>query len=811
QDLRYSLRLLRKRPGFTLVAVITLALGIGANTAIFSLVNTVLLRPFPVARPNELYALSATGKNDAILAFSYPDFVDYRDRNDVLAGIFATRIAPMSLSRNSNNERVWGYLVSGNYFEVLGVNAAQGRTFTADEDRARLAAPVAVLSYACWQRRFGADPAVVGQDVLINGHSFKVIGITPEGFSGTEMIYTPEIWVPMMMQEWVEPGNPWIDRRATHNIFTTGRLKPGVSPQQAEASLNILAAQLGKEYPDTNEGVTIELMPPGFILPSIRGAFVSFTAILMATVALVLLIACTNLASLLLARATERRREIAIRLAIGANRARLVRQLLTESALLALMGGALGLLLAKWIIDLVVAFKPPLDVPVSIELHVDWRVLIFSFFVSLITGIVFGLVPALQATKPDLVPALKDASLQTGARRSRLRSSLVVAQIALSLVLLIAAGLVLRSLGHLQTMDPGFEVDNGLKMSFDIGLQGYDQARGQQFYRQLTERIESLPGVRSASLTSLFPLSVNYSSNNVYIEGQAPVRGADVPNAMVADVGLKYCETMGIPILAGRDFRDSDTDKATKVAVVNEAFAHRFFPEAHALDEVIGKRFSFSSLEGPFIQIAGVARDGKYWSIGEAPQPFAYSPLSQSYSSSTTMMVRTNGNPQALIGAIRSKVAEMDATLPVYDVKTIAEHLSFSLFPVRIVATLLASFGLLALLLAGVGIYGVTAYAVSQRTREIGIRMALGAGRGDILKLMLSQGLKLSSIGLGIGLAAAFALTRLMAAMLYGISATDAVTFTVISLLLAGVALVACFVPARRATKVDPMIALRYE
>ncbi len=811
QDVRYSIRLLLKRPGFTLVAIITLALGIGANTAIFSLVNTVLLRPFPVAHPDELYSLSATGKNESLLAFSYPDYVDFRDRNDVLAGLFASRIAPMSLSRDGNNERVWGYLVSGNYFEVLGVNAAQGRTFTSDDDRARLAAPVAVLSDGCWRRRFGGDPGIVGQDVLINGHPFKVIGVTPEGFTGTEMIYTPEIWVPMMMQEWVEPGNAWLDRRSTHNLFTTGRLKPGVTPQQAEASLNVLAAQLGKEYPDTNEGVTIQLMPPGFILPSIRGAFVSFTAVLMATVALVLLIACTNLASLLLARASERRREIAIRLAMGANRTRLIRQLLTESALLALIGGAFGLMLAKWIIDLVVAFKPPLDVPVTIELHVDWRVLIFSLLVSLITGIVFGLVPAWQATNPDLVPALKEATLQTGARRSRLRSGLVVAQIALSLVLLIAAGLVLRSLGHLQTMNPGFDIEHGLKMSFDIGLQGYDEVRGQQFYRQLIERVESVPGVRSASLTALFPLSVNYSSNNVYIEGQAPVRGADVPNAMVASVAPKYCETMGIPVLAGRDFKDSDNDKAPRVAVINEAFAHRFYPEAHSLDEVIGKRFSFHSLEGPFIQIVGITRDGKYWSIGEAPTPFVYSPLQQDYNSSVTMAVRTNGDPKALVGAIRSKIAEMDATLPVYDVKTFTEHLSFSLFPVRIVATLLASFGLLALLLAGIGIYGVTAYAVSQRTREIGIRMALGAQRGDILKLMLSQGLKLSSIGLGIGLAAAFALTRLMEAVLYGISATDAVTFVIISLLLAGVALGACFVPARRATKVDPMVALRYE
>src|SRR5438128_3331727 len=494
-------------------------------------------------------------------------------------------------------------MVSGNYFDVLGVSAVQGRTITPDDDRAKLGSPVAVLSYSCWQRRFGGEPDVVGQDVLINGHSFKIIGIAPKGFKGIEMIFTPEVWLPMMMQEWIEPGNPWLDRRRTHNIFATGRLKPGMSPSQAEASLNVLAAALGKEYPESNEGATIRLIPPGFIIPTIRGAFVSITGILMSVVALVLLIASTNLASLLLARATERRREIAVRLAMGASRARLIRQLLTESALLALVGGALGLLLAIWVIDLVVTLKPPLDVPVTLELHVDWRVLAFSLLVSLSAGIVFGLMPALQATNPDLVSALKEASTKSSARRSRLRSGLVVAQMALSLVLLIAAGLVLRALGHLQDMNPGFEVAGGLQMSFDLGLQGYDQTRGQQFYRQLIERVESIPGVRSASLTDLFPLSVNYSSNGIYIEGTELVRGVDMPNAMVTSIGLNYFATMGIPLLAGRDFSDRDTDKSTRVAVVNEAFAHRFYPEKHSLDEVIGKRFSFGRTEGPFIQI----------------------------------------------------------------------------------------------------------------------------------------------------------------------------------------------------------------
>ena len=811
QDVRYSLRMLAKRPGFTVVAVVTLALGIGANTAIFSLVNTVLLRPFPVAHPERLVSLSVTGKNDSLQALSYPSYIDYRDRNDVFDGLYATRIAAMSLSRDGNNERVWGYLVSGNYFEILGVGAAMGRPFTADDDRAPLSAPVAVISYGCWQRRFGGDPGLVGRDVLINGHSFNIVGVTPEGFSGTEMIFTPEIWVPMMMQEWIEPGNAWLTSRRTQNIFGTGRLKPNVTSAQAEASLGVLAAQIGKEYPDTNEGQVIRLMPPGFILPGIRAGFLGFAAFMMAIVALVLLIACTNLASILLARATERRREIAIRLAIGARRGRLVRQLLTESVLLAILGGGLGLLLAIWIINLVVAFKPPLDVPVTLQLHLDWRVLAFSLITSLVTGIVFGLAPALQATRPDLVPTLKDASSQSGAQRSRLRSGLVVAQIAVSLVLLIAAGLVLRALQHLQTMNPGFEVEHGLKMSFDLGLQGYDQARGEQFFRQLIDRVEAVPGVRSATLTQLFPLSINYSSNGVYVEGGPPVRGGDVPTAMVASVGLKYCATMGIPMLAGRDFNAGDTDKTTKVAVVNEAFARRFYPEAGSLDEVIGKRFSFKGLQGPFIQVAGICRDGKYWSIGEAPTPFVYSPLSQSYDGALTLAIRTDGDPRALATAVRSRIADLDAALPVFDVKTFSEHLGISLFPQRIAATVSASLGLLALLLSAVGIYGVTAYSVSQRTREIGIRMALGAGRPDILKLMLRQGLKLAAIGLGIGLAFAFAFTRLMDSVLYGVSATDAITFATVSLVLAGVALAACFVPARRATKVDPMVALRYE
>jgi predicted permease len=810
-DIRLSMRRLLKSPGFTLIAVVSLALGIGANTAIFSLVNTALLRPLPVTRPGRLMSVSVTGRDDSMLAFSYPTYLDFRDRNTVMSGLFAERMAPMSLSRGGNNQRIWGYLVTGNYFDVLGVGARLGRTFTAEEDRARLTSPVAVVSYGCWQHRFGSDPNLVGQNITINDHQFKVVGVMPEGFAGSEVIYTPEVWVPMTMQEWIEPGNVWLERRGIQNIFAVGRLKDGVTVEQAESSLNVLAQQLGAEYPETNEGQRIGLIPPGFVVPRLRGAFIGFAAVLMGAVGLVLLIACVNLANLLLARAAGRRREIAICLAIGASRWRLARQLLTESVLLALAGGAAGLLLAFWILDLVVASRPPIDVPAWIDLSVDWRVMVFALVASLATSLVFGLVPALQATRTDLVPALKDSASQSGRLRARLRGGLVVAQVTLSLVLLVAAGLVVRALHHLQTMSPGFEVENGLVMSFDLGLQGYDEARGREFERRLVERVESLPGIRSASLTDLFPLSLNYNSNDFYVEGQPPVRGANAPIAMTASVGSEYFQTMGIPVVAGRGFTERDDEQAPRAVVVNETIARRFFPGPNPAQEAIGKRLSFKGAEGPWVQIVGVARDGKYWTIGEAPQPFIYSPIRQSYNSTVTLVARTQGNPQALIPAIRGEVQKLDANLPLFDVRTITEHLGVSLFPARVAASLLGGFGLVALLLAAMGIYGVVSYAAAQRTREIGIRMALGARGADVLRLVAGSGMLLVGIGVGLGLLVALVLTRFMEGVLYGVSATDPITIALVVALFAGVALVACLVPARRATKVDPMVALRYE
>ena len=811
KDLRYAIRGLAKHPGFAAIAIITLALGIGANTAIFSLVNTVLLRPLPVPQPEQIVSVALRGKSDSMLAFSYPNYKDFRDRNQVLSGLLVYRFVPVSLSRDGANERIWGYEVSGNYFDVLGVQAVKGRTFLPEEDATRLSSPVAVVSYGAWQRRFAGDPDLIGKEIRLNNHPFKIIGIAPEGFKGTEMVYTPEIWVPISMIEWVEPGAGWIDDRDTANLFGIGRLKPGVGVKEAEASLNLFAQQLAKEYPDSNEGQTVMLTPPGFIIPDLRGSVVSFTWILMAAVGLVLLITCINLAGLLLARATDRRREIAIRLALGASRRRLIRQLLTESILLSLAGGVAGFWLALWIINLLLAFRPPIDFPLTIDVGVDWRVLLFSMGISLVAGAAFGLVPALQATRPVLTSALKDTTAQAGYSRSRLRSGLVVTQLALSLMILIGAGLMVRALQQLQTMSPGFDPSNALTVSFDLGLQGYDQAKGEQFYRQVVDRIESLPGVKSAALTTNIPLGLNYSSSNIYVEGQPLDRGTSLPMAMVGSIGPRYFETMGTPLLHGREFTNQDRKDTERVAIVNETFVRRLIPDAASGESALGRRISYRDGQGPFVRIVGVARDGKYFNIYEEPRSFIWDPLSQDYNSSASLVVRTTGDSQAALAGVRNAVSALDLNLPLYDVKILTEHMRLALFPGRIAATVLSGFGLVALMLAAIGIYGVTSYSVAQRTREIGIRMALGARLSDVLRLVIGNGLKLMAIGVGLGLIGAYVLTRALTSLLSGISPTDPVTFIFVSLLLIAVALVATYIPARRATKVDPLVALKYE
>jgi predicted permease len=807
QDLRYSLRLLAKRPGFTLVAVITLALGIGANAAIFSLVNEALLRPLPVAEPGQIVSLNNVSDYRMFPTFSYPNYKDFRDRNEVFSGLVGYSFTPLSLSHDGINERLWGYVVTGNYFEVLGVNAVLGRVITTDDDQLPGAHPVSVISYRCWQRRFGGDSSVVGKSVVVNGRGYTIIGVAPQGFDGTEIVASPEMWFPMAMQSQVIVGSNWLDARGAENVFVQGRRKPGVSEAEAQAAVNALALQLEREYPGINEGKRVMLTSPGMTRGLMRGPVVGFTGLLMLMVGLVLLLACTNLANLLLARANERRREVAVRLALGASRFRLIRQLLTESILLAVAGGALGLLLALWLADLAMAFQPPVDVPLKIDLHIDYRVLIFTGVVSLLTGVLFGLLPALQSTKTDLVATLKDEFAVGGHRRSWLKNSLIVFQVALSLVLLVGGGLMLRSLQRTQMIDLGFEPHNAVSLSFDLRLQGYDAARGKEFQKRLLERVRALPGVQSAGTADMIPVDLHFSRESIFIEGQAPERANTAPRALTSRISPGYFSAMSTPIVQGREFSEQDDDKATQVAIVNETFARRFWPD----ENPIGKRFATGSPDSPKLQVIGVARDGKYAGMQEDPRSFVYRPVSQSYSGATSLVIRAETDPQQVMAAARRELQQLDAYLPISSAQTLDEHLSLPLLPARLAASLLGSFGVLALVLAAIGVYGVMAYTISKRTREIGIRMALGAQKADVLKLVISQGVWLTLTGVAIGLAASFAVTRLMKSMLFGVSATDPLTFAGVAMLLTTVALLACYIPARRATKVDPMIALRYE
>ncbi len=806
QDIRFGFRQLIKKPGFAALAIISMALGIGANTSIFSLVDTVLLRPLAVKDPSQLVELYGTTNKGADFSIqSYPNYKDYRDRNTVFSGLFVYRVVVSSLMHNGASQRVWGYLVSGNYFDVLGVKPALGRAFLPEEDATPDSHPVAVLGYGCWERRFGSDPSIIGKTVEFNSRPFTIVGVAPKGFIGTEVCYEPEMFIPVMMAKAIEPSSTYLEKRDSNNMFAVGRLKPGVSFAQARASLETLTAQMAQDYPE-NVGRGITLARPGLFIPDIKNSVFAFAGVLAVVGALVLLLACVNLANLLLARATERRREIAVRLAVGASRARLVRQLLTESILISLAGGAAGVLLAAFINSTVRAIRLPVDVALLFDLRTDWRVLTFTLLLSIATGIVFSLIPALQSSKPQLVPALKDESSMAGFRRSRLRNALVVLQVALSLVLLISAGLIVRSLQAAQKMRPGFNPENAATLSFDLGLQGYDETRGRAFQQQTLERVRALPEVEGAALTDSLPLGLNYNDTSIYIEGTEFTGASNLPIAIPFESTPGYFAVMGMP-LRGRDFRDDENKKENRVAIVNETFAQKFFSGQDA----IGKRFNWHGPNDPFFEIIGVVPAGKYNSLGEAPKPALYTPFYRGYSGGVTLVARTHGDPHAVLNAMRAEVQKLDPSISVYGAKTLTEHMGTSLFPARMAAIALGSFGVLALMLAAVGIYGVMSHVVAGRTREIGLRMALGAQWSHVQRLILRQGMMLAVIGSVIGLVIAFGGARLMKSLLYGVSASDPITFLVVGLLLLGIALLACWIPARRASRVEPMIALRAE
>lgn len=810
QDIKYGGRMLAKSPGFTLAAVLILALGIGANTAIFTLVNEALLRPRPgIGRPEQLVDIGRTQYGSGFDNMSYLNYKDYRDRNRTLASMTGYELEPIavSLSGGDSAERVHAAIVTSNYFSVLEVVPAAGRFFTDEEDQAVGAHAVMVLSHRFWQRRFQGDPGIVGQDLRINGQPVRVVGVASPEFRGSSPL-APEAWFPMHMWPVVRPGsNPLGERRAVF-MLGIGRLKPGVSVAQAQADLGAIAADLEREFPEDNRGKGISVVASGLIPGELRLIVAGFFGVLMAFVGLVLVIACFDVAGMLLVRANQRRREVAVRVAMGASRWRIARQMLSEGMLLFVLGGAAGLLMAVWMRDVLLAFVPQLPVPLQVELSLDWRVLGFGLLLSLVSGLLASLAPALQTSQADPVAMLKEETAGTR-RRLRLRNALVLGQVAVTLVLLVCAGLFARSLEHAASVDPGFKIDNLHVVGLDFALAGMRQGDGLAFADQLLQRTQALPGVRSASLSWGVPLDGNGRAlGGVTAPGYQAPDGQRLLEADWNVVTPGYFANMGIPLLRGRDFTAADAKGAPGVAIINETLASRLWPG----EDPVGKK-----LENPdgdedvrVMEVVGLARDQKYRSLGDSPRNFVFVPLRQNYFGGLYLTIRSE--PGAPVTAeFRSLLREMNPYLPILHSQAMAEYAGVGLLPQRLAGWVAGSLGLLGLLLAGTGLYGVTAFSTSQRTREFGIRMALGAQRSDVLGLVLRQGMKLAGVGVVLGLVLALGAAQVIAGLLFGVSAADPLVLMAVASGLGAVALLATYVPARRATKVDPMVALRYE
>ena len=828
QDLRFALRTFRKSPVFVAVAVISLALGIGANTAIFSLVDQVLLRLLPVKDPQQLVLFWGRGQhygsNNGRYKISYPMYADFRDQNQVFSGMFCTWDTDMSVSFDGKTARVSGELVSGTYFPVLGVGAALGRVFTPDDDKIPGGHPIAVISYRYWLNQFAGNPGVIGKKLLVNGYPLTIVGVSQAGFDGTDPGSSPQIRVPIMMKAQMDPLNFYsLTGRRGRWVNAFGRLKPGVTIEQAKAGLQPLFHQMlemevrEKEFartaPETKQSflrMWIDLLPASNGRSPLRERFSNSLLVLTAIVGLVLLIACANLANLLIARATARQKEIAVRLALGASRSRIVSQLLAESLMLALTGGIAGLLLAVWMDRTLVSFLPRDTSPLTISSAPDWRVLAFNLGVSILTGIIFGLAPALQATRPNVAPTLKDeVGSIVGGTSVRIRKALVAAQVTLSLLLLIGAGLFIRSLRNLKDLDPGFRTANLLSFAVDPTLNGYKPERSLDFYRQLQEQLDAIPGVESASFAVMPVLAGDEWDSSMAVEGYTTKPGEWVDPHMNF-VSPDYFKTLNVPVLTGREFRMTDGRGAPKVCIVNEKFARRYFHDGNA----VGRHIGMGGDPGTKLdtEIVGVVRDAKYESMRDEMPIEVYQPYHQvTFVLGMYAYVRTARNPEQTFSTIRRIVNGLDPNLPVFQMKTIDQQMEESLLTERLVASLSAAFGFLATLLAAIGLYGVMAYTVARRTREIGVRMALGANSGDVVWLVMKEVLLLVGIGIAVGMPAALALTRLVKAQLYGIQPNDAATLAWAALGIAFVALMAGYVPARRATRVDPMQALRWE
>jgi predicted permease len=829
-DLRYGLRALRRSPVFAVVATVSLALGIGANTAIFSLLSQVMFRMLPVAEPERLVVFHTNGQREGWSSsdsgeavFSCPMYKDLRDRNQVFSGVIARSSAPVSVSYRGQTERARAEIVSGNFFHVLGVRPALGRLFVSDDDGAPGAHPVVVLSHGYWKSRFGAKTEIAGQTVNINQHPMVVIGVAPAGFQGVLGGDTPDVLVPIAMEREMTPTWDALDDRLTRWLNIFARLKPGMSQQQAGAAMAVLFRAVSEEeVPQMEHPLTphdrerflaqkLELRPAAQGINPLRDEWETPLVALLAMVGLVLLIACANVANLLLARAAGRRKEIAIRLAIGATRWAIVRQLLAESLVVAVAGGAAGLVLSKWTMDALLGLLPADATGGWLGATLDWRALGFSVLLTLVTGLIFGLAPALDSARAEAGAALKEnaANLASGRSSARFRKGFILAQVALSVLLLVGAGLFARSFFNLMREDPGFHAENLLRFGIDPRLNGYDATRGWAFYRELQQRLALLPGVRSVACANMGPFGGGSEGSNITVEGYKP--GEDEMVGALKDyVSRDYFHTMGIPVIAGREFTERDTTGAPKVVVVNEVFVKKYCKGENA----VGKHMAFGGgkTTGLDREIIGVVRDSKHGGLREEASPFVYQPYDQSGTlDRAAFFVRTLRNENDLGPDIRRLLRSMDANLPVYDMRSMTVQIANSIYRDRLIAILASAFGALATLLAAVGLYGVVAFNVARRTAEMGVRMALGALPRDVLGLVMREVGVLVTAGLGIGVGAAWLMSRYVESQLFGVKANDPLVFAGAAISLALVALASGYVPARRASRIDPIKALRYE
>ena len=807
QDLRYGFRMLVKTPGFTAIAALTLGLGIGANSTIFSWINSTLLDPIPGVRNtgNLVSLMRGERKESPLPPFSFLDYADMRDRNQSFAGLLAYHDSWMALTGAGKPERVFGTMASANYFDVLGVRPTLGRGFLPEEEQKPGGAPVVVISTSLWQSRYGADPSIIGKTIEINRHGYTIVGVAPADFQGCKTGLHSALWLPLVMDP-VVTGWGRILRRETCWLQLIGRLKPGVDQRKAQAEMNLLMQQIVEQHPDSHTGSNEITIDPLWRSPFGASAFLyARLPMLMAIAGVVLLLACANVANLLLIRSVARRREIAIRLSIGASRWQMVRQLLAESLLLALSGGGIATLITALSVRKGADFFLPANIQLAFNIRLDRTVLLATIGISIFTAILFGILPALRAARMAPAAALKEeaGSVSAGLHKSRLASALVVAQISLSMLLLICAGLFIRGVRAAQRINPGFDQNQVLLASIDLLASGYAAADGIEFERELIARLEAVPGVESVTLANFVPLGSGHHSQTILPEGYVP-RLHESMEVRRVNVGPNYFRTMRIPLVAGRDFTPLDTGQTQLVVIVNQALAARYWPG----QDPLGRRLY---TKDKWFTVVGVARNCNYRRLNETPQPAIFLPLFQDFYHEAVIHVRVSGDPRAFASVVEKTVHGLNADLPVFNVTTLKSQAEIATTFERIAGRLVSAFGVLALVLAAVGIYAVIAYTTRQRTREIGIRVALGARRGAVFWLVLRQGFQMTLIGLAVGLAASLGLTRFLRGLLVGVTPTDTLTYASVSVLLCFVALVACYIPARRAAMVDPITALHYE